>query len=274
MQYNKLLIPFLLLIFWLTTANAQRAEVGINAGGAGYMGDLNQNNPLKISGISAGAFARINFDPYWGLGLHYTYGNVKADDAKSNNLDFKQRNLSFYSAIHEFSIQGNLNFFDIYSPISKKRFTPYIYAGIGGFLFEPRRKAVGGGSDPILRLWQTEGPEEAYRNYAIVVPYGAGAKYKLSENLTAFSQIGYRTTFTDYLDDVSGVYPALNAWGDPATNEALLSQSLSDPSVLLPPNIKKFNPGDQRGDFRKRDTYMFVSIGISYTFVSQKCFTF
>jgi hypothetical protein len=31
-------------------------------------------------------------------------------------------------------------------------------------------------------------------------------------------------------------------------------------------------PNTQRGDFRKRDTYMFVGIGITYTFVSQKCF--
>ena len=265
MQYNKLLIPFLLLIFWLTTANAQRAEVGINAGGAGYMGDLNQNNPLKISGISAGAFARINFDPYWGLGLHYTYGSVQADDAKSNNAHFRDRNLNFKSNLNEISIQGNLNFFDISSPISKKRFTPYIYVGIGGVIFNPKGYYLGEWQIP-LRTLNSEDRSKIYRNYAIVIPYGAGAKYRLTENLTAFSQIGYRTTFTDYLDDVSGVYPSITKyWG---------GLNVSDRSGEQNEGNYLFNPVDQRGDFRKRDTYMFVSIGISYTFVSQKCFTF
>jgi len=264
MQYNKLFIPFLLLIFWLTSANAQRAEVGINAGGAGYMGDLNQNNPLKISGISAGAFARINFDPYWGLGLHYTYGSVQADDAKSSNTHFNQRNLNFKSNLNEISILGNLNFFDIYSPISKKRFTPYIYAGVGGVIFNPKGYYLGEWQIP-LRTSNSENRSKIYRNYAIVIPYGAGAKYKLTDNLTAFSQIGYSTTFTDYLDDVSGVYPSTQYWG---------GVDVSDRSGEQNGGTNLFKPGDQRGDFRKRDTYMFVSIGISYTFVSQKCFTF
>ncbi|MBU2045627.1 MAG: hypothetical protein KJ712_02710, partial [Bacteroidetes bacterium] len=30
-------------------------------------------------------------------------------------------------------------------------------------------------------------------------------------------------------------------------------------------------PGTQRGDFRKKDSYVFVGITLSYTFVSQKC---
>lgn len=268
MRYKKLVLSFLLFFCLFSTAFAQRAEIGIDLGGAGYMGDLNVNNPIKISGIAAGAFARINFDPYWGLGLHFTHGQIKANDLTSSNAEFRNnRQLNFYTSINEISFIGNFNFFDIYSPISKRRFTPYIYAGIGGFLYEPKRKATTGGGDVTLRLYRTEGPENLYRNYAITMPFGAGAKYKLTDNLTAFSQIGYRVAFTDYLDDVSGVYPAKNSWNGDPPNERAQSIFLSDPTGLR-------NAGEQRGDFRKRDTYMFVSIGISYTFVSQKCFTF
>ncbi len=266
MRYKKLVLSLLFFFGLLSTVSAQRAEVGIDAGGAGYMGDLNVNNPLKISGISAGIFAKINFDPYWGLGLYYTYGSVKANDLSSSNADLRKRGLNFKSNLHEISILTELNFFDIYSPVAKKRFTPFIFAGIGGFIFNP--KANYGGGDATLRIYRTEGPLEQYKNYAITVPYGAGAKYRLTENLTLFSKIGYRTAFTDHLDDVSGVYPAANSWrGDPP-NQAAYSYFLSDPSQD-PTKV-----GTQRGDFRKRDTYMFVSIGISYTFVSQKCFTF
>lgn len=106
----------------------------------------------------------------------------------------------------------------------------------------------------------------AYRNYSIVLPYGAGVKYKKSENWTLFAQVGYRATFTDYLDDVSGVYPTNDSyWG---------GVNVSDRSGEVNGGVKLYNPGDQRGDFRKTDTYLFVNIGISYTFVSQKCFTF
>ncbi len=73
MHFKKIVISSLLSIGLLSIANAQRAEIGVNGGGSGYIGDLNQFNPLKISGINAGAFAKINFDPHWGLGLHVNY---------------------------------------------------------------------------------------------------------------------------------------------------------------------------------------------------------
>ena len=168
MRYKFFFIPFLLVIICVTAVNAQRAEVGINAGGAGYMGDLNQDNPLKISGISAGAFARLNFDPHWGIGLHYTYGSIKADDKKSDNAHFNQRNLNFKSNLHEISILGNLNFIDISSPIAKKRFTPYIYAGIGGVIFDPKGYYQGKWQVP-LRAFNSESRTKIYRDYAIVI---------------------------------------------------------------------------------------------------------
>lgn len=266
MRYKKTVLSLLLFFGLLSSAAAQRAELGIDAGGAGYMGDLNLNNPIKISGISAGVFAKINFDPYWGLGLYYTFGGVKANDLSSSNADLRNRGLNFKTNLHEVSILTEFNFFDIYSPVAKKRFSPFVFAGIGGFIFNPKANYNGGG-DIVLRNYTTEGPANIYKNYALTIPYGAGVKYRWTENLTFFSKVGYRKALTDYIDDVSGVYAPDNSWDN--RPESVFIQSIanrtSSPRAL---------PGSQRGDFRKRDTYMFVSIGISYTFVSQKCFTF
>jgi opacity protein-like surface antigen len=256
MRYKKIILSALLLFLLASFGYAQRAELGVKAGGAGYMGDLNQNNPIKISGISYGAFAKINLDPYWALGLHFNHGKITAADSLSTNAQFRDRNLNFNTTINEVALRTDFTFFDLYSPGSKRRFSPYIFTGIGGFIFEP--KGTFDGSESNLRLIKTEGQETIYKNYALSVQYGAGAKFKYSDNLTLFSEIGYRTAFTDYLDDVSGVYPA--------TSVSIYTNPSSNPAVGV--------PGTQRGDFRKRDTYMFVSIGISYTFVSQKCFTF
>lgn len=267
MHYKKIILSVFLLLYFLPTY-AQRAEVGINGGGSGYIGDLNQFNPLKISGLNVGAFAKINLDPHWGIGLHINYGEISANDAKANSVELRRRNLNFKTSLNEISFIGSFNFFDMYSPGSRRRVTPYLFAGAGGVIFKPQGMYTSPTTNEEtlfpLREINTEDLSTRYRNYAIVIPYGAGVKYKKSESWTVFGQIGYRTTFTDYLDDVSTVYPLVDKfWG---------GVNVSDRSAEF--GSKFYSPGDQRGDFRKRDTYLFVNIGISYTFVSQKCFTF
>src|SRR3546814_3997895 len=75
--------------------------------------------------------------------------------------------------------------------------------------------------------------------------------------------MGYRATFTDYLDDVSGYYPGTAALsGDPLANY------FSDRRLT---KVPADTAGIQRGDLLKKDTYLFAVIGISYTFVSSWC---
>lgn len=252
MQYKKILLAIFVASFVAFTAFAQRAEVGIVTGGAGYIGDLNQNSLLKVSGVTGGAFAKYNFTPYVGVGLHYNFGNISANDNNSKNVYFQNRGLNFNTNLHEISIMGEVNLLDAFSPISKRRFTPYVFAGVGRVYFKSSANYYNFSSTD-LRKERTEGQLEEYKPYAVTIPYGAGVKYKLTNYFTISSQLGYRTAFTDYLDDVSGYYTSTTAPSNPTGLGEI---------------------GMQRGDLRKRDHYMFVSIGISYNFVSQKCFTF
>ncbi|SMD07040.1 hypothetical protein SAMN04488101_11187 [Pedobacter nyackensis] len=265
MQYIKPLV-YLFTFFWgILGVHAQTLEIGLMGGGAGYMGDLNQNDPLKISGFSIGGYGKLNIDGYWSVGLHYTHGTIKANDAESVNSQFKDRNINFKTTLNEVNLQIDFNFLNYFAGGGTKKFTPYIFTGIGGVFYSP--KAVYNDKEYNLRFYQTEGQTEACRSYALNVPYGIGFKLQLKNNLGLFSQVGYRTAFTDYLDDVSGKYPDPNVW----ENDAYLA----DRKFLSDPSLTQYGyPGIQRGDFRKRDTYMFVGIGISYTFVSQKCYTF
>jgi opacity protein-like surface antigen len=267
MQYKKIILSFLVFVNAFATSYAQRAEIGLNGGGSGYIGEFNQSNPLKISGINGGIYAKINFDPHWGLGLHYNYGRIKGDDATSKNPVLQQRNLNFRTSLNEVAFIGSFNFIDMYSPGSKKRISPYLFLGVGGVLFEPRGKYLGEWGVTLADTSTSTEGLAPYRKYSLVMPFGAGLKYKKSENWTLFGQIGYRAAFTDYLDDVSGVYPDKpKMWG---------GVNISDRSgEVSASRLPIYSPGDQRGDSRKRDTYVFVNIGISYTFVSQKCFTF
>ena len=274
MGYKQRIFSFLAISFIWADTSAQNLELGLMGGGAGYIGDLNQTNNFKLSGIAAGAFVKLNLDPYWALGLHYNFGKIKGDDLDSDNEQFRNRGLNFSTALNEVTVQVDFNFLEYFAGGGPKQITPYLYTGLGGVFFSPRATYVHPETDRAetfrLRFYRTEGQSQPYRNYALTVPYGAGVKVRLKENWGLFSQIGYRTAYTDYLDDVG------NRYADPANWPADDSIQLRATRNLLsnPSGSADGLPGRQRGDFRKRDTYMFVGIGISYTFVSQKCYTF
>ncbi|WP_316831052.1 DUF6089 family protein [Pedobacter aquatilis] len=265
MALNK---PVLFILLFLSISGLSKAqsfatwEVGLSGGGAGYIGDLNQTNPVQVSGINAGIFVKRNFSSYFGVRLNYTYGQIRANDADSNNEQFRERNLSFKTGLNEGSALFDLNFFDYKINGGNRRLTPYLYAGVGLINFKPSIKY----QDTRYRLDRlaTEGQENGYPNTVLTIPYGGGIRYNYKDTWSIFTEIGYRTAFTDYLDDVSGVYPVNPVFvgNNPALN-------VSDPSLH-----QTGLAGTQRGDFRKRDTYLFVSIGISFTFVSSKCYSF
>lgn len=266
MSYKLTLFFTLLISTFTIKTKAQVWELGFQIGGAGYMGDLNPTNPLKISGHAVGGFVRANLDPNWAISLNYTNGVIKASDSKSSNSQFQNRNLSFTNNLNEVSLLVDFNFFDYFAGGGFRRFSPYLYTGIAGVIFNPKTEYNGAIYD--LPLYQTEGKE--YKTYALALPLGAGVKYKVGENWSLIGNIGYRNAYTDYLDDVSGIYPDPAVYiSDPAVQAIQIA--LADRSGERGgPNIG--GNGVQRGDFRKRDTYMFVGIGITYTFVSQKCF--
>jgi len=265
MIYQKQLIALILVFFFAAKSKAQVWELGLAAGGAGYVGDLNPTQPLKVSGLHLGAFVKANFDPNWAVSFNYNNGKIKADDAKSKYAQFRQRNLSFSNTLHELSFMVDFNFFDYFAGGGYSRFSPYLYTGVGAVLFSP--KTTYQGTEYKLALYDTEGID--YKTYALAVPFGAGVKYNFKTNWTVMANIGYRNAYTDYLDDVGDKYPDPDSFsGDAAERD--LRIALSDRSREL--GYQLGGKDIQRGDFRKRDTYMFVGIGITYTFVSQKCF--
>ncbi|WP_316827202.1 DUF6089 family protein [Pedobacter miscanthi] len=270
MTPNKQLLVTLFFIFSGQLVHAQRAmvgtpswEVGVMAGGAGYMGDLNQNNPLQISGLSGGVYVKRNFNQYLGVRLNYTYGDIKADDSYSGNEQLRERNLRFRTSLNEFSGLVDFNFFNFNLGGGTRQFTPYLFTGVGLLVFKPTVKI--NGERYSLGNLATEGQENGYKRAVLTIPYGLGLRYNYKDTWSVFTELGYRTPSTDYIDDVSGRYPVNPVFVGDGQNRV----NLSDPS-----RYQIGQAGTQRGDFRKRDTYLFVSVGISFTFVSSKCYSF
>jgi len=103
-------ILIVFLIFISFSLKAQSWEIGAGVGGAGYMGDLNLNNPLKVSGPSIGGFVARNFDGYFSAKLSYNFGVISAADSNSGSQQFRARNLSFTTTLFEVSAIGEFNF--------------------------------------------------------------------------------------------------------------------------------------------------------------------
>ena len=196
---------FALLCFPLASA-AQNFHFATRLGVANYQGDL------KASSVSLSQ-AKFLFS----LGIRYdlsehvmarsylTLTGLQADDKKGTDV-MRQRNLNFRSKIFEWEISGQYSFFSL----NEKWWTPYVYAGVGLFHFNPSTKDLNG-NKTYLKPLSTEGqgfmPGIAeYGLWQINIPFGIGAEYSLNEDMRVGLEMGYRKLFTDHLDDVSGNY--------------------------------------------------------------------
>lgn len=263
---RKILLFFVTFLF-IITAQAQRWEIGATAGAMGYIGDLNQNNYRKLTNLAFGGMIKNNLDGFWSIKLSVLKGDVESNASESKYQQERDKNLSFFSPITEASLQVEFNFFDYGRLFGKSRLTPFLFTGISGFTFNPQ--ATYNNTTYELKKYRTEGQEKEYKTSALAIPFGLGLKCNLTKNLNIIGEVGYRKAFTDYLDDVSGYYPPTGSFTSSNPNQIAIHNTLADPSLN-----KIGTAGTQRGDFRKNDTYLFGGITLSYTFVSQKCYSF
>jgi hypothetical protein len=254
------ILLFIALLCFTYSLQAQTWEIGGSIGGAGYIGDLNPNNPAKISGISGAIFGKRNFDGYFSAKLNVGIGNIAAYDSRSQNAQFRERNLNFKDELREVSLIGEFNFMNYIPDAGPNKYTPYIFTGLGITSYAPQAQDFKGGTRG-LRAFRTEGQAKAYGNQTMVIPYGVGIKYNISGKFTVMADMGYRYTFTDYLDDVSGLYPDQNKLPN-STAIQLSDRSLHHTGVA----------GSQRGDLKPRDTYFFLNFTLSFTFVTSNCY--
>jgi hypothetical protein len=251
----------LFCIYLNVPARAQIAmEAGLYLGDSYYIGDLNPNVHFKNAQIAYGAFARYNIDDRWAVKLGWTEGKVTGNSEGTNFLP--GRNLQFESPITDVSMTAEFNFFEYFTGSRYNWITPYIYAGIGYFHFNP----MSGGHrlQPLGTEGQNVGYEgrKPYSLNQVSLPFGLGVKVSLGKRIgiTAFWEM--HKTFTGYIDDVSKTY-YLNG---PAINQNDLSEILSDPT-------KSHTQGMQRGN-NNYDWYSFSGVTVSYKFTlrgSRRC---
>ncbi|MBS4012285.1 MAG: hypothetical protein KGZ97_00810 [Bacteroidetes bacterium] len=211
------------------------------------------------------------------------------------------RNLNFRSPILELGVQAEYYFLRAYQMGARYRrltkargwfgynFSAYAFLGINGFYFNPQGKfesanykgSVAAEDLPSdgwysLRPLKTEGQDyfstrSQYSPVSISIPFGLGAIFVINRQLSVGLEYGFRTTWTDYIDDVSRTYvdPAIYSEmyaGDP--HKIALAEYFSNPTIGILGDNATY-PGQQRGNPHNTDAYMFTLITVYYN-VPQK----
>ena len=200
----KLSLAALVMLLLSFNADAQKFHANLFAGASNYQGDLQDKRfTFSQSHFAGGAGLSYDLTDKFSIRSGIVLGRVSGDDKFGRN---KFRNLNFTSNLTEF----NLGFEYYITRIEDHALTPYVFAGIALYHFDPytydtsRQKF-------FLKPLSTEGEGflTGVKNYSLTqlaIPFGGGVKLSLSDNISVGLELGLRKLFTDYLDDLSTTY--------------------------------------------------------------------
>jgi hypothetical protein len=235
-------------------------EIGGMIGISNYIGEINPNFSLKTPGLSLCALGRYNFNTRTSVRVDVGAGRLVGKDNLSENNYQQARNLSFRTDYLDAAFNFEFNFFSLVHGSRDQYFTPYVFGGLAFTYHNP--KAMLNDTWYALRELGTEGQSKGseYARVAAGFTYGMGIKLDLSYEWSFNAELSIRQPGTDYLDDVSTVYPDMI---DLAARRGDIAVQLSDRSgeVRTEPIGQ---PGRQRGVTGNNDAYYSFRVGLVY----------
>jgi|APLak6261662433_1056034.scaffolds.fasta_scaffold00112_18 hypothetical protein len=278
---RKLLLSLFILTITVNISNAQyNWDFGVHAGASNYLGEMGgkadtrkdfiMDIKLSKTQFTGGAFARYKFTPLISAKLGLNYVRIEGADNTSTNPGRAGRNLSFQNNIYELDLQAQVFFYEIPDLGRTYRyrndFKMYAFAGVAGYYHNP--KTMYQGSWVKLQPLQTEGVQ--YKKIGVSIPLGIGLLFTLEKRHRIGWEFNWRTTFTDYLDDVSTVY------ADPTNLSSQLAIDLANRRDEVNGSMyaaaENYTPGSKRGDPSHNDSYMTTSIYYSYVLRGKSSF--
>jgi len=293
--------------------NKAYSGFGFSLNSFNYYGDLspkpqNVSTDISFTRPALGLSFMHRFGPRYTFLAQFMYGTLRGADAESadfgdpeNGKYRYQRNLSFRNRIKELTVVAYFDLFENDATyLSRVKWTPYAYVGVTGFLHNPQAQApatdLSGAALPQAGQWVdlrplgTEGQYSTlqdtdansgikpYSKFQMAIPIGVGARFKLNEVMDLWAEIGFRYTFTDYLDDVSKNYVDLGVLNTPLA-QAMSYRSNELPASQIPtlqsyvardgktyntiPGYGREYPTNVRGS-KDKDIYMVTSIRVTY----------
>ncbi|MGH2648484.1 MAG: hypothetical protein ACRDE8_12985 [Ginsengibacter sp.] len=262
---KKLFLAFCFLPFITTAQNFHFAgRIGL----AGYQGDLKEKSvSLSQAKLMGSLGVQYDLNEHITARSYVTLASLHADD-KKGNAAMQQRNLNYSSKIADWELTGQYSFLNL----NEHWWTPYTFAGVGIYHFNPYTKDTSG-KKYFLQPLSTEGEGfvPGTKNYKLTqfsVPIGFGAVYAVNEDERIGIELGYRKIFTDYLDDVSNAYvdeaSLLNARGAKAVELAYRGNEVHA-SPYPAAGVNRGNPNNKDGYY-----YIAITYTIRYFFDKYK----
>lgn len=247
----------LTFIFYLPLiGSAQNFHFSGRFGLAGYQGDLKAHSiSLSQSKIMGSIGVRYDLSERFTARSYLSLTSLHADD-KKGTASMQLRNLNFQTKLFDWELTAQYSVFSL----NDRWWTPYLFAGIGLYHFNPYTKDQLG-DKAYLQPLSTEGEGfiQGVNNYKLTglsLPLGLGIDYALNEDMRLGIELGYRKIFTDHLDDVSGNYvdraALLNARGQTAVDLAWRGDEIN--GAPYPPT------GYPRGNPNQKDGYYYIAL--------------
>jgi len=270
-------------------------EGGFTVGPMVFMGDLGghfgrgtsflKDYNMKATKLSFGAYLAAHPSELIGFRLAINYGQLDGDDAyivpkggfetarHNRNQDFRTNIIEGYFAAE---VYPTVILEDDPTDVTG-RLRPYGLIGIGVFHYNPQGSYVdpnNGSTQWVdLRPLHTEGqgfPEypnsKEYSLTQLNIPLGVGIKYYFSEKVNLSLELIYRKTFTDYIDDVSGIYVDPNTfYTNLSPGLAPIADRMSNKSPLRDID-GNYMPNAKRGDPTQKDAYFTLGVKLGIRF--------
>jgi hypothetical protein len=261
----------------------QYNSVGFSLNAMNYFGDVTPVTNFSsfrfgATRLGAGVSITRRFYPRLSGRFGLSYGRITGSDAAAAdpndpNARFRyNRNMTFRNDILEASAVAVIDLIENRNNYLKRPdFVPYVFAGVAGFYHNPQglvgenTQGLAVGSYVNLSDVGTEGQTTGYSKTQFSIPFGGGIRYRINRNFDASLEIGWRKTFTDYIDDVGGNYADLSLLKTPAQkyfgNQITRSQT-GDFANFTGQGIPGGTP---RGDVgKKEDWYIVTGVTLNY----------
>ncbi len=307
------------------TKNKRYTSIGGSLNAMNYFGDITPSSAFTSADVR---FTRPNlsvhimhrYSPRFSARASLAWGRLQGDDFKESMATDRNgryryiRNTHFRNDIKELSLVGMIDLFENRNTFLRRPdFVPYGFAGIALFHHNPKARTP----EDMSRDWVAlqplgtegqglEGYAAPYKRIQLAIPAGVGFRYKVSSRIDVAFEIGYRFTFFDYLDDVSGSYPDMNVLrtqrgelsyrmsdrtlepiaarkGETRNYERVLTDIYGSPSealrtidyldqdgnvVFSHESVKGFGGrGDQRGKPTEKDWYLVTGFHVNYILI-------
>lgn len=265
-------IFYIILLFsfctFSTSAQFYNWEFGGGFGTSNYLGDIGGTSTVGKKGpadfmlntttYNLAMFGRRYLDYRLYLNFQASYLTIQGDDKLSPGTSRESRNLNFKNDIIEGSAMLEFHPLIINDLGGKKRHLAdlhvILFTGLGVIYSDPY--STDNGIKTRLRLLATEGLENKYSAIQMVLPVGTGVFISFKGRYTGYrvNRIGitfnYRFAFTDYLDDVSTVYPDYESFNGDEERINASWKGIKDPFN------KVFPEGNVRGNPNSNDGYL------------------